>query len=213
MQSTSASCRLAGRLSCWITIRHDKSGSVEGVTLEETRGVLRAMIRFSQNAEAEAVLTDIRDKIRHNVSIGYSIEDAREDGLTVMVHKWRPIEVSIVSIPADVTVGVGRSGDAGLVHEQRKNVDMTQTQLKPRDAATIMDLGHRYGLIKEANEAIEDGKSLDAFRRQVLEKRRYEQEAGPLRVLAGCRSSRRILSRSVPAGQGDRRLAGRRVRA
>jgi len=95
----------------------DQVGVVEGARLED--GVLRGTIRFSQNARGQEVERDVRDGIRRNVSVGYFVKAAkrveeRSGGTDVWkVTRWQPAEVSIVSVPADYTVGVGRSDEGG----------------------------------------------------------------------------------------------------
>lgn len=66
-------------------------------------------VRFSRNKFAQEVLQDVRDGILRGVSFGYSIDkmEEREDGLVAT--NWSPYEVSLAVIPADPTVGVGRS--------------------------------------------------------------------------------------------------------
>jgi len=74
-----------------------------------------AKLRFSQNQQGEEVFRDIIDDIRCNVSFGYQVkkfiidDDKENDTKTYRAVKWLPYEISIVSIPADPTVGVGRS--------------------------------------------------------------------------------------------------------
>lgn len=89
-------------------------GVVESVRIED--GVCRATVRFSKNPEAEEEFQDIIDGIRQNVSVGYMIKSevlfSRTDEKdTYLVDQWVPYEISIVSMPADTTVGVGRSAD------------------------------------------------------------------------------------------------------
>ena len=69
-----------------------------------------ASVRFSRSAFAEEKLAEVRDGILRNVSVGYSIGDyqRQEDG-SVLATSWQPMEVSIVSVPADQSIGVGRS--------------------------------------------------------------------------------------------------------
>lgn len=93
--------------------RHRQIGVVESVTIGADR-VARARVRFSRSAEAEAVLQDVIDGIRSGVSVSYNIRETREELRAgqppiVRVIDWEPYEVSIVSIPADATVGIGRS--------------------------------------------------------------------------------------------------------
>lgn len=87
-------------------------GVVEDVRIEDK--VCRATVRFSKNSEAEEEFQDIIDGIRQNVSVGYMIKSevlfSRTDEKdTYLVDKWIPYEISIVSMPADTNVGVGRS--------------------------------------------------------------------------------------------------------
>jgi HK97 family phage major capsid protein len=74
---------------------------------EKRRGMVA--VRFSRSAFAEEKLADIRDGILRNVSVGYSINDADQtrDG-SIVATSWQPHEVSVVSVPADVSVGIGR---------------------------------------------------------------------------------------------------------
>lgn len=94
----------------------DVVGVVESVEIGADR-VGRAVVRFGKSARAEEVWQDVRDGIRRNVSVGYVIHKAvlveTKDGLeTYRVTDWEPFEVSLVSVPADANVGVGRSHDA-----------------------------------------------------------------------------------------------------
>ncbi len=76
-----------------------------------------ATVKFSENAKAMEVWKDIEDGILKNVSFGYQIEEMEltksnkngQDEYTAT--KWLPFEVSIVSIPADPSVGIGRSNN------------------------------------------------------------------------------------------------------
>jgi len=89
-------------------------GVIERAYLDGT-GKGRALVRFSRREDAEEVWQDIQDGILKNVSVGYRInevklKETRNDGTDVyLVTKWEPYEISIVSAPADISVGVGRS--------------------------------------------------------------------------------------------------------
>lgn len=74
----------------------------------------RAVVRFGQSDRAEEIFKDIQDGIRTNISVGYSIqtmkliEDDEEEGPTYRAVRWKPLEISLVAVPADETVGIGR---------------------------------------------------------------------------------------------------------
>lgn len=93
----------------------DVVGVIEQVRIGADR-VGRAKVRFGRSARASEVFQDVIDGIRRNVSVGYVIHEAEleseRDGLgTYRVTRWEPFEVSLVAVPADPTVGVGRSAD------------------------------------------------------------------------------------------------------
>jgi len=91
----------------------DQIGIIENVTIGEDRKG-RATVRFGKSARAEEVFQDVLDGIRGNVSVGYIIhtmkqEEVNKDAPDVFrAMDWEPLEVSLVSVPADITVGVGR---------------------------------------------------------------------------------------------------------
>ena len=84
-------------------------GVVERAYLDEDKKRAYAKIRFSRSEFAKQYLDDVKDGILRGISFGYSIDDAeqREDG--VLATSWTPHELSLVSIPADPTIGIGRS--------------------------------------------------------------------------------------------------------
>lgn len=86
---------------------------VESVEIGSDK-VARAVVRFGRSVRAEEVFRDVIDGIRVNVSVGYIIHEAILEGTkdgydTYRVTDWEPFELSLVSVPADATVGVGRS--------------------------------------------------------------------------------------------------------
>jgi len=75
----------------------------------------RAVVRFGNSPRAQEIFADVRDGILSSVSVGYSIDDYEitkkgKDGADeYTVTRWTPHEVSLVTVPADETVGIGRS--------------------------------------------------------------------------------------------------------
>lgn len=100
-----------------LLFNHDQDeyiGVIESATIGADRKG-RAVVRFSENDDAEKIWRDVQAGILKNVSVGYRINEVklteeRSNGTDVYtVSRWEPYEVSIVTIPADVTVGIGRS--------------------------------------------------------------------------------------------------------
>ena len=91
----------------------DQIGVIESVQIGADK-VARAVVRFGRSARAEEWFQDVVDGIRTSVSVGYEIHGAKlvetKDGVdTYRVDDWEPFEVSIVSVPADTSVGIGRA--------------------------------------------------------------------------------------------------------
>lgn len=91
----------------------DQVGVVEKAWIKGKKGY--AIVRFGKSARAEEVWQDVRDGIRKLVSVGYRIHelilDKEKDGqATYRATDWEPYEISIVAVPADTSVGVGRDG-------------------------------------------------------------------------------------------------------
>jgi HK97 family phage major capsid protein len=97
---------------------NDLAGMVEDIALTDRK--LRGLVRFGASERAAEIATDVTDGIRPFISVGYNILDYREekrDGeLYVIATKWEPLEVSSVPVPADPSVGVGRSADPGCAN-------------------------------------------------------------------------------------------------
>ena len=68
-------------------------------------------VKFSNRTEAQEIRQDVDDGIIRNVSVGYDVHkiERDDDAESYRVTKWTPREASFVPIPADATVGMGRS--------------------------------------------------------------------------------------------------------
>lgn len=177
----------------------DQIGAVESVRLDADR-VGRAVVRFGKSARAQEVWQDVQDGIRRNVSVGYAIHKASlietsDTGLdTYRVTDWEPLEISLVSVPADATVGIGRSAADGgdnpilTLTPERKMPEITTPPVdhaaieraatdKANLAANsrmaeIIAIGEMFaktGGEKKASEALRAGKSVEQFRQDMLQ--------------------------------------------
>lgn len=102
-------------------------GAVERAWIEGDR--LHADIVISRREALADLRQDIADNLVRNVSIGYTINErtltkTNPDGQPneYRVTSWTPYEVSLVDIPADATVGLGRSADPQHPEGQRYRV-------------------------------------------------------------------------------------------
>ena len=108
---------------------HDPSsviGVVERAYLDKKKKQGRATVRFARNAAGEEALQMVKDKIYRNVSFGYSVDETEEgQGNSYRVTKFTPAEVSLVSTPADFSVGLGRklttnTEEQRIIEEERE---------------------------------------------------------------------------------------------
>jgi hypothetical protein len=83
-------------------------GLVEEIWIEDKRG--RAKVRFGKDELGDWAMTQAADGILVNTSMWYRVyayeDDAGNDTQTAV--DWETLEVSLVTVPADPTVGVGR---------------------------------------------------------------------------------------------------------
>lgn len=163
-------------------------GVIESVELDSESRRLRAKVRFGRNGIAASAFEDVVDGIKANISVGYAISKMEKRGKDTYVAKsWKPVEASLVSIPADVTVGIGRASEPSqtiTVTENSKVIPMENVEnavdvaavqaearkAEQRNAAQIVELGARHNQSEMAQKAIRDGKSIEEFRGELLEK-------------------------------------------
>lgn len=161
-----------------------------------------ATVRFAKTAHAEEVYGMVNDGILRNVSFGYRIVDMTEsvkDGKsTFTATRWEPYEISMVSVPADPTVGVGRAEanevrvvnvtreqpaqplpEEETMSEQHIDIEVIATQAAEAERsriAAIAALGERFKQADLARTLIDSGKSLDEARAAFLESIKVDQK-------------------------------------
>lgn len=88
-------------------------GVVEAANIKNSKGL--AKLRFSKNGRGAEVFEDIVDGIRRNISFGYELRnltlesDGEDKDPVYRSTDWMPFEISVVGVPADHSIGIGRS--------------------------------------------------------------------------------------------------------
>ena len=129
-----------------VLFNHDRDavvGHIEKVWIEDNRG--KALVRFDDDEQSETIFQKVQSGTLQGVSVGYAIyryevledEDTKStngrfNGPAYVVTDWEPLEISIVSVPADPTVGVGRSAE-----EIHTSID-TQEETKSMNGEEIL---------------------------------------------------------------------------
>ena len=196
-----------------VLFNHDRDavvGHIEKVWLEDNRG--KALVRFDTDEQSETIFQKVQSGTLQGVSVGYAIyryevledEDTKStngrfNGPAYVVTDWEPLEISIVSVPADATVGVGRSAEE--IHtsidtqedntrmDQEKNLEVQELKSEPvKTGLTQEDLQKameqerkrtseitalfRDFNVEGADEAIVMGVSVDEARAMVMDQLR-----------------------------------------
>jgi HK97 family phage major capsid protein/HK97 family phage prohead protease len=116
--------------------RNDLLGVVEGIEIgSDKRGY--ATVRFGKDERGDWAMQQANDGVLSNVSFMYRVfkfeEDLEEETLTAT--DWEPYEISLVTVPADATVGVGR--DAG--DENRDVIIEVRSKPQPATAENLKE--------------------------------------------------------------------------
>lgn len=129
----------------------DQVGVVEDASLgTDRRG--RAVVRFGESTRAQEIFRDIQTGIRRHISVGYVVHkmvltDETDDGPSAYrVTDWEPLEISIVPVPADTSVGVGRAADdvpseqrglTPVADAQRENMEDKMSDKETQEAPAV----------------------------------------------------------------------------
>ena len=169
-------------------------GVVEGARIDSKGRRGYARVRFSRNPFAQEILSDVKDGVLRNVSFGYSIDKMEERGSGDFVATaWAPYEVSIVSVPADKTVGIGRAltptepaasaapSPDPLPSMETNATDLAVVRAEAVEAersriAEISALCDKHKMGELGRQLVESGRSIDEARAAVLDKMNIPQE-------------------------------------
>lgn len=115
-------------------------GKINRAWIENNRGM--AEVEFDNDADSEIIYQKVASGTLKGVSVGYQIDtweevmpnkqstDGRFTGPADIARKWTPYEISIVSVPADPTVGVGRELEETEQGTQTRSLDWYERQLQ-----------------------------------------------------------------------------------
>lgn len=180
---------------------HDRLiGVVEKVWIGDDK-VCRAIVRFGKTEDADTFYQMVLDGVLTKVSVGYRIHAwatiSEKDGEeTREITDWEPHEISMVSVPADDKVGVGRSA-SDVVEPQKpeptpqkiepvlkthSEIKKMEPEVKPAAATddadikrrdALIDLGVKYAdylTMGDVQAACRDGKTVDQLQEVVMQK-------------------------------------------
>lgn len=117
-------------------------GKVLKAWVENGRGM--AEVEIDSDEESEKIYQKMKSGTLKGVSVGYVVSlyedvaanktssDGRFDGPVSIAKKWEVYEISIVSVPADSTVGVGREKDSGeqAIKQLERQLSVNKNKIK-----------------------------------------------------------------------------------
>jgi HK97 family phage major capsid protein/HK97 family phage prohead protease len=168
-------------------------GVVERAYIDGNKRRGYARVRFSRNSFAQEILSDVKDGVLRNVSFGYSIDKMEERGSGDFVATaWSPYEISVVSVPADPGVGIGRSFEDDnaasaaptpdpIPSMENTTPDLAVVRAEAAEAerariSDITSLCTKHGMEDLGRQMVESGRSIDEARAAVLDKLNIPQE-------------------------------------
>ena len=146
----------------WMHDAEQVLGVVERVEVDKSELKSRAVVRLGKSTDLQRETSEqIADGIISNVSVGYSITsmtetDERIDGIPVFRVQTFPQEISLVSVPADKTVGIGRNQETPIAKEITMEQTVEQTMARS---------------VVEENDPVVDVDALKRAHEQALEER------------------------------------------
>lgn len=168
-----------------LLLQHDPGrpiGMVENIRIESKK--LRARLRFFTTEAGVEAATMVAEGLR-TLSIGYVVDDVQQTGArdnmpVFTVSRWTPFECSLVSIPADPSVGVGRSSSSfnsqhimTTATETTDTTEITELRSLAREAKRSNAINEMAAVFpggpELAQRAIAAGDSVEAFQRSLIE--------------------------------------------
>jgi HK97 family phage major capsid protein/HK97 family phage prohead protease len=149
-------------------------GVVERAWIDEQTKRGHVSVRFSRNAFATEVLTDVKDEILRGISFGYSIDKMEQRAEDFVATKWTPHEISVVSIPADPTVGIGRS----LLTAEQQNLPVLTEPMQPpaptieNESPAVRDQSQAVTPASTPTESMDNTPDLEVIRSKAAEAER-----------------------------------------
>jgi phage head maturation protease len=197
-----------------LLFNHNRSsvlGRVLRAWVDEATRKAHAEVQFDADEESERIWQKVQSGTLRGVSVGYSVDNweevaagksstsGRVQGPAYVALRWQPLEISIVSVPADASVGVGRQmeeqetpnneEDERMAIEKQTQTPENQRQTPPvaqpvdnsaieverKRCADITALCRDFSI--DANEYVASGRSLAEVQADVLSKLRKESPA------------------------------------
>lgn len=161
-----------------VLFNHDRNavvGRIVNAHIANGRG--EAEIEFDTDDQSEVVRRKVEGGSLKGVSVGYAVNnwetveagavstDGRFTGPCEIATKWEPLEISIVSVPADATVGVGREMEEFREKLQEEEKNMDEKTKTPQEQAPVGNTAHSVdeAAVREEAEKTERARGAEIY--------------------------------------------------
>lgn len=190
----------------------DVIGVVERAWIEGNEG--KAIVRFSQREEAEAIFRDVKDGILRNISVGYAVHryevaEEEDDKLpTYIARDWEPFEVSVVPIGFDDGAKIRSAKTPADYPGQRFNTqfEIREAEQAPEQPAAVATETQEENEMTDESRAAEDQSqaAIEAERKRCLTIRSMAKKVGIADEFADDLIARGISSNEASAAMIDK---------
>lgn len=168
------------------------------IDTEKHRGT--ATVQFDEDEQSDTIYQKVLSGTLKGVSVGYVVDvweeveagamstDGRFAGPCSIARRWTPYEISIVSLPADATVGVNRGMETKTEEKETDMEEKNNAETLAKNAVDaerkrtreIMDMCRSFGMNPE--QYISQGMSVEATRAAVLDELAAQRKPSPVSV-------------------------------
>ncbi len=151
----------------WQHNSHQPIGRVDDLKIED--GKLRGVFTFAPNPKAQEVRADVAAGFLRNVSIGYVVHEwiEKDDGRLIEATRWELLEASIVSVPADASVGINRAYGARNEGGNVPQANGAGTAGGEGGGGNVVDFTAAQEIARQ--QGIEEGRRVERERRDAIE--------------------------------------------
>lgn len=190
----------------------DVIGVVERAWIEGNEG--KAIVRFSQREEAEAIFRDVKDGILRNISVGYAVHryevaEEEDDKLpTYIARDWEPMELSLVPIGFDDGAKIRSAKTPAEYPGQRFSTqfEIREAEQAPEQPAAVATETQEENEMTDESRAAEDQSqaAIEAERKRCLTIRSMAKKVGIADEFADDLIARGISSNEASAAMIDK---------
>ncbi|EPL2413303.1 phage major capsid protein [Enterobacter cloacae] len=159
-----------------VLFNHDRDhliGRVLSARIDSDK-VGRAVLQISNASEKE--WEQINEGVLTHISFGYTVNDYRIEGNIIYVTRFTPYEISLVTVPADCTAGVGRSlinnnddNQKDTIMEDDNEIESTEPEIKEESEVISTELESEEEVEESLQEEITETEEVRMSDEELLE--------------------------------------------